>query len=100
MSTTDSTDPTRATKPDRATPHVTAWADKGDGYHRRDVGAFAMFVSDRWARDVPWSVEWGHEIIAEGKVYVEPGKSRVDALDRAKAACDEAARRAGIAVPR
>lgn len=83
------------------------WVDKstiGDDllYHRRTVGEFVMRVvneSNGWA----WSVEWGDNTIEDG----DTANTRADndspdawasSLPRAKAACEAAARKAGIAV--
>lgn len=84
-------------------PNITAWAAKPHSIHRRDIGAFSLFAcadSDGWA----WSVEWGDNILEDGRIYL----TRADndspdcyaaSLPRAKAACEGAARKAGIAVP-
>ena len=76
---------------------VTEWAVKGNGDWRRNIGEFSLFVEPCGA-DWSWSVEWGDDTIAEGE---EPLRDNEEAeVARAKAACEAAARRAGIAVPR
>ena len=77
-------------------PTITAWAAKAHNEHRRDVGEFSLFVEPAGA-DWRWSVEWGDDTIAEG---TEPLRdSEAEEVSRAKAACEDAARKAGIAVP-
>jgi len=92
-----------AALPAPATVDPAAWAALPNNVHRRDVGEFALFIEangNGWA----WSVEWGDNNIATGEVTLtrrdgESPDAYEASMPRAMAACEEAARAAGVAVP-
>ncbi len=66
--------------------------------HVRKIGAFVLNVEDI-GDGCSWSVDWGDNQIDEGTEFLIGNEDSADATTRAKAACEAAARKAGIAVP-
>lgn len=81
----------------------TGWVVDGPKSHRRTIGVFVLRVEEDAAGatfGVDTSAFGSISVFDMGAVLAEGDESDADVLSRAKEACEDAARAAGIAVPR